>query len=53
MITHRLNTLLASDRVIYMEHGRIIEQGTHAELLQNSAIYAKAVQEGTAAGLGA
>lgn len=50
MITHRLNTLLASDRVIYLEHGRIIEQGTHAELLRNSAAYARAVQEGAVAG---
>ncbi len=50
MITHRLNTLLASDRVIYLEHGRIVGQGTHAELLQNSAAYARAVQEGAVAG---
>ncbi|WP_346355782.1 ABC transporter ATP-binding protein [Azotosporobacter soli] len=46
MITHRLNTLQASDRVLYMEHGRILEQGTHAELMLHSVQYAKAVHEG-------
>lgn len=48
MITHRLNTLLASDRVVYMEHGRIVDQGTHGELMQRSRQYARAVQEGAA-----
>jgi subfamily B ATP-binding cassette protein MsbA len=43
LITHRLSTLLASDKVIYLVNGQIIEMGTHAELMEHGGVYAKAV----------
>lgn len=43
LITHRLSTLLASDKVIYLVNGKIIEMGTHAELMEQGGAYAQAV----------
>ena len=39
-IAHRLSTIAAMDRLVVMDAGRIVEQGTHNELLQNGGIYA-------------
>jgi ATP-binding cassette, subfamily B, multidrug efflux pump len=40
-IAHRLSTIAAMDRLIVMDKGRIVEQGTHRELLQSGGIYAR------------
>lgn len=40
-IAHRLSTIAAMDRLIVMDQGRIIEEGTHAQLLQLKGVYAK------------
>ena len=40
-IAHRLSTIAAMDRLVVMDAGRIIEQGSHAELLAANGLYAR------------
>lgn len=41
IIAHRLSTIINSDRIMLVEKGKIIEEGTHKELLKNSKAYRK------------
>jgi ATP-binding cassette subfamily B protein len=40
-IAHRLSTIVGMDRIVYLEDGRIVEQGSHVELLAHAGPYAQ------------
>jgi ATP-binding cassette, subfamily B, bacterial len=44
VIAHRLATIRSCDRILVFEHGRIVEQGTHAQLVEQAGLYAKLAQ---------
>ena len=44
VIAHRLSTIHNADLIIVVDHGRIAEQGTHAELMERNGIYAKLIE---------
>ncbi len=40
VIAHRLSTVLSADIVLVLDHGRLVDHGTHAELLERGGLYA-------------
>ena len=39
MISHRITTLMAADHIIVLDKGRVVEEGTHEQLLKKQGIY--------------
>ncbi len=49
VIAHRLSTVINADHIVVLEAGRIIQEGTHAELLQEAGLYADLFRRARAA----
>ncbi|MBC7608819.1 MAG: ATP-binding cassette domain-containing protein [Polaromonas sp.] len=41
VIAHRLATVQKADRILVLDHGKLVEQGTHAELVSRGGVYAR------------
>jgi ABC-type multidrug transport system fused ATPase/permease subunit len=41
VVAHRLSTIQKMDRIVVLDNGKIVEQGTHAQLLKQKGLYAK------------
>ena len=39
IVSHRLSTVRNADKIAYLEHGRVVEQGTHDELMEKKGVY--------------
>jgi len=49
LITHRLSTIRRADQILVLREGRIVESGTHAELMAKGGVYAALASHETAA----
>ena len=46
VIAHRLSTIALAERIVVLEHGRLVADGSHAELLESSELYREIVEKG-------
>lgn len=47
VIAHRLSTIRCADQIMCMEHGKVVEKGTHEELMAERGVYYRLVNKQT------
>jgi ABC-type transport system involved in Fe-S cluster assembly fused permease/ATPase subunit len=47
VIAHRLSTVYQADQIVVLAAGRVMESGTHSELISHNATYARLIESGT------
>ena len=52
MVAHRLSTIVDADLILVVDHGRVVEHGTHDELLAQGGLYAQLHDAQNGAGRG-
>jgi len=45
IITHKLSSVLSSDKIIVLKDGKVVEEGTHFELIKNEDYYFELLQK--------
>ena len=45
LVAHRLSTVRNADRILVLDEGKVVEQGTHQELLEQAGLYHHLVSE--------
>ena len=45
VIAHRLSTIHSADKIVVMQDGRVVEEGTHVELMAQESFYYRLVQK--------
>ena len=48
IVAHRISTISLADEIVVMDAGRIVDRGTHAQLLQSCSLYREIAQHGLA-----
>ncbi|ETI92106.1 MAG: ABC transporter, NBP/MSD fusion protein, partial [Streptococcus sp. DORA_10] len=44
-VAHRLSTVIEADRIMVLEHGRVVGEGTHSQLLESVPLYKELAKE--------
>jgi subfamily B ATP-binding cassette protein MsbA len=44
VIAHRLSTIQSADKIVVIQEGKIVEEGTHSDLLKDNGLYSKLSQ---------